>query len=440
MHEQRTELIRDFGLLKATALNMSNMVGIGPFITMHLILATMGGPQAMLGWIAGIVLAVSDGMIWSELSAAMPGSGGSYLYLRHSFNRAGRFMAFLFIWQFILSGPLEIASGAIGFSSYAGYILKGLTPWQQKSIAVGIGAAAVLLLYRRITAVGKLTVGLWIAMLFTVLFVIVSGALNFRKDLILPFPSHAFDLNLGFLFGLGGAMQIAMYDYLGYYDVCYLGDEVRNPEKNIPRSIMISVVLVAAIYMTMNLSIIGVIPWRQVSEKVAADFTEVLYGPAAATVFTVFILITAFASIFALMLGYSRIPFAAAKDGMFFSFFNHLHPRQRFPDRSLLVIGIITMVTSLWDLSTVITAIFTCRILVQFLGQNVALMQYHKSGKPLPFRMWLYPVPCWIAFAGWTFIFLTSGWKFIAGGCAVLALGVIVFFIWDSPRRHKVTS
>ncbi|HEY2933011.1 MAG TPA: APC family permease [Acidobacteriota bacterium] len=440
MQQRQTELIRDFGLLKATALNMSNMVGIGPFITMHLILATMGGPQAMLGWIAGIVLAVSDGMIWSELSAAMPGSGGTYLYLRESFpRRAGRFMAFLFIWQFILSGPLEIASGAIGFSSYAGYIFKNLTWWQLKGIAVGIAGLAILLLYRRITAVGKLTVGLWIAMLFTVLFMIISGILHFKKELIFPFPAHAFDFNAKFLFGLGGAMQIAMYDYLGYYDVCYLGDEVRNPEKNIPRSILISVVTVAAIYMTMNLSIIGVIPWNQVSEKVAADFIELLYGPAAAIVFTVLILVTAFASIFALTLGYSRIPFAAARDGMFFSFFNHVHPTQRFPDRSLLVIGIITMITSLWDLSTVITAIFTCRILVQFLGQNVGLMRYRRSGKPLPFRMWLYPLPCWIAFAGWVFILLTSGWKFILGGCLVLALGVVAFFIWDS-RRQQVTG
>lgn len=430
---KQTELIRDFGLLKATALNMSNMVGIGPFITMHLMIATLGGPQAMLGWMAGVLLAISDGMVWSELSAAMPGSGGSYGYLRECFGkeRWGRFMAFLFIWQFILSGPLEIASGAIGFSNYAGYIIEDLGWTEQKGIAVAVSLVAVLLLYRRITAIGKLTVGLWMAMLVTVFFIIVSGLFHFRKELAFSFPAGAFDFNKGFVLGLGGAMQIAMYDYLGYYDICYLGDEVRQPEKNIPRSILISVLAVAAIYMTMNLSFIGVIPWQQVSERVASDFMERLYGPAVASLFTVLILVTAFASIFALLLGYSRIPYAAAKDGTFFSFFDHVHATERFPDRSLLVIGLVTMLTSLWDLSTVITAIFTCRIVVQFIAQNIGLMLYRRHSQTrMPFRMWLYPLPCWIAFAGWTFIFATSGAKFILGGMAVLLLGVCVFFIW----------
>lgn len=433
--QKQNELIRDFGLLKATALNMSNMVGIGPFITMHLIIATMGGPQAMLGWIVGIVLAVSDGMIWCELSSAMPGSGGTYVYLRESFGRQrwGRFMAFLFIWQFILSGPLEIASGAIGFATYAGYLLPGMPWWQQKIIAATVPTVAVLLLYRKITAIGKLTVGLWIAMLATVLFLIASGFAHFRRELVFPFPPGALDFNAKFLLGLGGAMQIAMYDYLGYYDVCYVGDEVRKPERTIPRSILISVVAVAAIYMAMNLTFIGVIPWQQISERVAADFVETLYGPAAASLFTGLILVTAFASVFALFLGYSRIPYAAAKDGAFFSFFTHVHPTGKFPDRSLVVLGLVTIVASLFDLSTVIAAIFTCRIVVQFLGQNIGLMRYrrHHGAKKIPFKMWLYPIPCWIAFLGWTFIFATSGWEFIVGGLAVLALGVGAFFVWS---------
>jgi len=481
------EMIRDFGLLKATALNMSNMIGVGPFITMNLLLTTMAGPQAMLGWLGGLVLAICDGMVWSELSAAMPGSGGTYVYLRECFgrNRWGRMMAFLFIWQFMLSGPLEIASGTIGLSNYAIYPLiqmgwieddappeqppgnaaadearaeepatAGPSGWTQKkiaqrSVAVGVAFLATVLLYRRITAIGRLTVILWVAMLATVAFMIVSGLWNFDKSLIFPFPENAFDINEKWVLGLGAAMGIAMYDYLGYYDVCYIGDEVRNPEKNIPRSVMISVIAVAAIYMTMNISFMGVIPWQTImnSETVATTFVEKLYGPLAANLITIFVALTAFASIFAMFLGYSRIPYAAARDGTFFSFFDHLHPVQKFPDRSLLVIGGVTMVASLWSLDAVISAIIAGRILVQFLGQNVGLMYYRRMNpdRRMPFRMWLYPIPCWLAFAGWSFIFGTKLWEqwgksliqqeALLGLLATL-LGIVVFLVWSGATRR----
>ena len=482
------ELIRDFGLVKATALNMSNMIGIGPFITMNLIIGAMGGPQAILGWIVGVVLAICDGMVWSELAAAMPGSGGSYLYLRECFGRQrwGRFMAFMFIWQFMLSGPLEIASGAIGLSKYAAYPLVhygwmeherdsattrsgaadsdgSILPqdaaapaargwWTRKAIVERVLAftatlVAVALLYRRITAIGRLTLVLWLAMLATVLFMIVSGLAHFNKDLILPFPENAFHVDGKFLFGLGTAMGIAMFDYLGYYDVCYIGDEVQRPEHNIPRSILISVVAVAAIYMLMNISFIGVIPWQEVGDTVATSFVERLYGPGAASLVTIFVAITAFASIFALFLGYSRIPYAAARDGTFFAFFNHLHPIQKFPDRSLLVVGVVTMLASLWTLEEVINAILSCRILVQFLGQNAGLIYFRRTHpeRRMPFRMWLYPLPCWIAFAGWSFIYLSKliGQRAMPFykqeallGLAVIATGVAVFLAWSARTRQ----
>ncbi|HEY2839947.1 MAG TPA: amino acid permease [Pirellulales bacterium] len=480
------ELIRDFGLLKATALNMSNMIGVGPFITMNLLLTSMAGPQAMLGWLGGLVLAICDGMVWSELSAAMPGSGGTYVYLRECFGRHrwGRLMAFMFIWQFMLSGPLEIASGTIGLSNYAiypliqmGWIEADSPPPQpegnaaadaalaeqgvvasggwsqqkiaQRAIAVSVAFVATMLLYRRITAIGRLTVILWVAMLATVAFMIVSGLWNFDKSLIFPFPENAFHIDEKWVLGLGTAMGIAMYDYLGYYDVCYIGDEVRDPEKNIPRSVMISVIAVAAIYMTMNISFMGVIPWQEImhSETVATTFVKKLYGPLAANLITIFVALTAFASIFAMFLGYSRIPYAAARDGTFFSFFDHVHPTQKFPDRSLLVIGGVTMVASLWSLDAVITAIIACRILVQFLGQNVGLMYYRRMNpeRRMPFRMWFYPIPCWLAFAGWTFIFgtkLRDQWgkslmqQEALLGLLVTLMGIVVFLLWSGSTRR----
>jgi amino acid transporter len=439
-------LVRGFGLLQATALNMSNMVGVGPFITIPLIIGSMGGPQCMLGWLLGAVLAICDGLVWSELAAAMPGSGGTYLYLRETFRytRIGAVLPFLFIWQFILSGPLEIASGYIGFAQYCGYFWGGLGWWGTRAICVLVGGAVIALLYRRVTLVGRITVVLWIGMLATVLWIIVSGLANFRSAIAFDFPAHAFTFSRGFAAGLGSAMLIAMYDYMGYYDVCYVGEEVRSPARTIPRSILYSVLVIAALYAFMNLGIIGVIPWREAmqSKFIAAQFMEKLYGTRAATVVTGLVLWTAFASVFALLFGYSRIPYAAAGDGLFFKVFGHLHPRGRFPDVSLLVIGGLAIVASFGDLDAVISALLTSRILIQFIGQIAAVhfLRRRRQDIELPFRMWLYPVPSLIALAGWLYIFATSGWNYVAFGLLSIVAGSAVYWIWSAQRAASMQS
>ena len=441
--DQSSHLLRRFGLLQATALNMSNMIGIGPFITIPLLMTALGGPQAMLGWVIGVLIAIPDGLVWSELGASMPGSGGTYQYLREAYGREtfGRLMAFLFIWQFILSGPLEIASGYIGFAKYAGYIWKGITPNQTLMVAAGVGIINVILLYRRITSIGKITVSLWIGTLLTTAAVIITGARHFDARLAFDFPPGAFSLSWGFLFGLGAASRIGVYDYLGYYDICYIGDEVKDPGRVIPRSIIISVIAVAVIYFAINLSIIGVVPWREFvpsdakpeSDFVVSAFMEKIYGPKVALIFTAMVLWTAFGSVFAILLGYSRIPYAAAQDGYFFKVFGRLHPKKDFPYVSLLVIGIIAIICSFVSLGVVIDALITTRILIQFIGQifAVALLRKRSPDMPRPFRIWLYPLPSIVALIGWIFIFSTSDWKLILLGLGSLALGVCFFLLWS---------
>ncbi len=434
--KEKYGLVRRFGLLEATALNMSNMVGVGPFITIPLIIASMNGPQCMVGWALGTILAISDGLIWAELAAAMPGSGGTYLYLREAFarTRLARLMPFLFIWQFIFSGPLEIASGYIGFSTYVSYFWRSMGPWSTRLVALGVGVFVVALLYRRITGVAKLTVVLWAGMLLTVAWVIASGLANFDPAIAFDFPPNAFGLSMGFLLGLGGASRIAMYDFLGYYDICYVGGEAREPERTIPRAILLSVVLVALIYAVMNLCIIGVVPWREAMKSpfIAAIFMEKIYGGWAGTVITVMILWTALASVFALMLGYSRIPYAAALDGFFFRSFGKLHPKGEFPYVSLLVIGGLSIAASLFDLGWVIEALIVARILIQFIGQIAAVRLLRRTRPDIarPFKMWLYPLPAVVALIGWSFLFLTADWKIILYGLGTLGAGIAAFAVW----------
>ena len=436
-------LLRRFGLMQATALNMSNMIGVGPFITIPLLMSALGGPQAMLGWIVAVLIAIPDGMVWSELGASMPGSGGSYLYLREGYGREtfGRLMAFLFIWQFILSGPLEIASGYIGFARYTGYIWPGMTQPATLLVAAAVGVLNIVLLYRLITSIGTITVSLWIGTLLTTLAVIITGAMHFSAARAFDFPPGAFTFSLGFLLGLGAASRVGVYDYLGYYDICYIGDEVKNPGRTIPRSIIISVIAVAIIYLAINLSIIGVVPWREFvpwdkhpeSGFLVSAMMERIYGAKIATVFTAMVLWTAFGSVFALLLGYSRIPYAAALDGYFFKVFGRLHPTKRFPYVALIVLGMISIICSFFSLDIVIDALISTRILVQFIGQILALILLRKRAPEMrrPYKVWLYPLPCLVALIGWIFIFATTAWPVILLGLGTLALGAVFFFVWS---------
>jgi amino acid transporter len=438
---------RRFGLLHATALNMTNMIGIGPFITIPLLMSALGGPQAMLGWLVALIIVLCDGMVWSELGAAMPGSGGSFGYLRQGYGpqKAGRLMGFLFVWQFVLSGPLEIASGYIGFSQYLGYIWHGITPRQTMLVVTAIGLVNIALLYRRIKSIATITLTLWIGTILTVIVVIVTGALHFDPKVAFDFPPGAFAFSLGFLMGLGAASRVGVYDYLGYYDVCYIGDEVENPGRVIPRSILLSTIAVALIYVAINLSIIGVVPWRDFvpaathpqANFVVSIFMERIYGAGVATVFTAMILWTAFGSVFALLLGYSRVPYAAAKDGYFFKVFARLHPSKGFPYVSLIVLGVLSIAAGFASLGTVIDALITTRILVQFIGQigAVTLLRRHAPDMPRPYRMWLYPLPSLVALLGWIFIFATTPPTVIAFGLGALVLGVLCFGVWSWKGR-----
>jgi amino acid transporter len=442
-------LERRFGVLAATALNMSNMIGVGPFLTIPLLLSCMGGPQAMLGWVVAILITIPDGMVWSELGASLPGSGGSYVYLREGFGRGtwGRLMAFLFIWQFAFSGPLEIASGYIGFDNYLGYLWPHSRPALRYTVTTVLGLVVVWMLYRRIHSVARLTILLWIGTLVTVVAVIVTGVLHFDSRIAFDFPPGAFRIHPGFWTGLGAASVIGIYDYLGYYDICFMGDEVRDPGRTIPRSVMMSLVGVAVIYVMINLSIIGIIPWRefvpadqkpQVANFVVSILMERVYGTKVAAAFTVLVLWTTLGSVFALLLGYSRIPYAAALDGGFFRLFRRVHPHGHFPHISLLIVGGVAIVCSFFPLQSVIDALVTLRILVQFIGQIVAvhLLRKRAPERPRPYKIWLYPLPSLLALVGWLFLFVTSSSTSILAGLATLAAGLGVFLAWTRVTRH----
>lgn len=436
------ELIRGLGLKEATAANVVEMVGIGPFITIPILLAAMGGPHAMLGWLAGAVLAICDGLVWAELGAAMPGAGGSYVYLREAFNprKMGQLMSFLFVWMIFFTAPLSVATGSVGFAQYFRYLAPGLTDFQTQLLAVALVIFVTVALYRGIKTIGRLSFFLMLIVLGSILWVIVSGVFAFQTELLFDIPEDAFSFSGGFFMGLGGAALIGIYGYGGYNNVCYLGGEVKEPERNIPRAVIISIILVATLYLFLNTALIAVIPWREAieSEHIVSDFMELIYGGWAGQVITVLILGAAFASIFALLLGYSRIPYAAAKDGKFFSVFKRLHPVKRFPHISLLTLGAFSIFFCFLELKTIIEALIVIQIIIQFIAQIIGLFLIRKYRPDIkrPFKMWLYPIPAIVALALWTLILFSTGTRLILLGLAVLAAGIGLYFIWARTQRE----
>jgi basic amino acid/polyamine antiporter, APA family len=475
-------LAREIGLGEATALNMIDMIGVGPFITIPLIIQAMHGPQAMLGWVLGALLAMCDGLVWAELGASMPQAGGSYEYLKQSYGaqKLGRMMSFLFVWQLLFSAPLSIASGAVGLARYAVYVwpalggvlldrtfllsipgLRFLGSFEFRVlitnatfVAMAVCLLALFLLYRRISVIGQLARYLSAGVIGAILLVIVAGLSHFNPGLAFSFPVKPFSGvdhfqgMLSFLTGLGGAMLIATYDYWGYYNVCFLGGEIKQPERNIPRAIIVSILLVGALYIIMNISVLGVVPWWELDQAAASEtrfyvasiVLQRTFGDWVATFGTFLIMWTAFASVFSLMLGYSRVPYAAAADGNYFRKFAKLHPRHLFPHNSLLTLGLVATVFCLFRLADLIAALVVIRIMVQFLMQilGLLLLRATRPEFPRPFRMYLYPFPALLAMAGFIFVMVKrpGAMKEIRYGLVIVLIGLLIYLL-RSWRRGE---
>jgi fructoselysine transporter len=426
-------LKREISLIQASAINMIDMVGIGPFVVMPLVISMMGSNLFLWAWILGAFIALIDGMVWSELGASYPLAGGSYNFLKEAYgSKWGKMMSFLFVWQTCIQAPLVVASGAIGFSQYFTFLVP-LSFIMKKVLSGAVVILITILLYRNIKTIGKMAVFLWAGVIVTLLWIIIGGFTHKQIDYS-PMPENSSEFLSGvFWIALGHASVNTIYSYLGYYNVCHLGSEIINPQRNIPRSIFISVFGIAVLYLCMNISIVSVIPWQEAQHSVfiVSTFIEKIYGSKAAMIATGLVLWIAFASLFAVMLGYSRVPYAAAADGNFFSLFAKLHPEKNFPYISLLFIGGLGFLFSLlFKLSDVIKAILAMRILVQFIAQaiGVILLRRKKSIEEIPFKMWLYPLPIIVSIAIWLFVFFSTGW-YALGGALIALAGVGIYFL-----------
>ena len=447
MAATQSKLQRNLGLFQSTVLNMIDMIGIGPFVTLPIVIGLIGG-QFLYAWIAGALLSLVDAMIWSELGAAYPMAGGSYNFLKEAYgkNKLGKMMSFLYVWQTVIQAPLVAASAAIGFSQYLGYLVY-LNDWQQKAVSGAVIIFVTFLLYRKIDGVGKIGVLLWSGVLLTLGWIIIGGIAH--GNFLQPLKEINTDFSWGHLFSFvfGQACVKTIYSYLGYYNVCHLGGEIKNPEKNIPRSMFISIIGIGILYMAMNMSVSSVISLKEIqgwqnsgtNPFVVSTFIERLYGNTAAKIATVMILWVALASLFAVMLGYSRIPYAAAADGAFFKIFARLHPVKNFPYVSLLFLAAFAFIFSMiFKMKHVIDAILAMRILLQFIGQGIGifLLRKRNGSANLPYKMPLYPVPVILAICMWLFIFYATGLTIQLSFFVVFGSGLIVYLIQARVKKY----
>jgi basic amino acid/polyamine antiporter, APA family len=451
---EHAALPRQLGMLNAVSINMSNMVGTGPFITVPAIIATLGGPQSLIAWGVGALLAIADGLVFAELGASIPADGGSYIFLRECLGRQrwGHMMAWIFVWQFLFSGTLEIATSSIGMAEYTGFLWPRLLEyqWGVKLMAAAITAVAIVALYRKIKDIARLMLVLWIGMLITAAWVIFTGMTHLDPKLLLDFPPGAWHIGLPFMLGLGNGTMLVMFNFLGYYQICYLGDEVKRPERVIPFGVIFSILLVMVIDFLISVSFTGVVPWREMIQPGSQAFNAIgsvymqrLHGQWASILMTVMVEVTAFAATYAMLLGYSRIPYAAALDGAFFRWFADVHPTKHFPHRSLLLVGFLVIISCFFDLVQIITALILARILSMFVAQIIGLMIYRHAHPeaPRPFRMWLYPLPALFAMGGWLGVFITpglqpGGWLYMAYAFGTIGAGFAAYLILAWRKRE----
>lgn len=444
-------LERGMGLLQATATNMLGMIGVGPFLTVPFMITAMGGPHILYPWLAGAVLALCDGLVYAQFGAALPGSGGPYVYLREAYKPfgLGRLLSFMFIFQVIVIGPLGIASGAVGFADYLGFYWRTMGPLEHNLIAATVCVVVTAMLYRNIEAIGRLSVVLLGVVLLTVGWVIVAGLFRFSPAQAFAFPPEAFVFDRDLLAKIGAASILAMYNYGGYNQVCNIGEEIRDPRKTMPRAIVLSIVLVVLIYVVMTIVILGMIPWQEAQQTrtiasvfIQRTFSDPAQGRIAGVIMNALILFVTASSLYAFILGYSRIPFAAARDGQFFKVFAKVHPTKHFPHVSLLTIGALAIPFCFLTLGQILNWLILVQILQQFIWQcaGVILLRRYRKDIPQPFTMWLYPVPALVSLALWLYIFFTGPVAGMLFSVGFLLVSVAAYYLFVGRNRAEAEA
>ncbi len=440
---------------------MLEMIGVGPFITLPLVIAAAGYRLSVWAWVLGAAIAVADGLVWAELGAAFPRAGGSYAFLREIYgpDRAGNWLSFLYVWQLSFSAPLSIASGCIGLASFLAWFWPGLDTapiaWLPAVHTSNFAAAAACLLvtallYRNLSSVTRLAWVLFAGVLTAIAGVIVSGfaqasAMGGWHMPVSPRPR-------------GGAGDCRAGARHADCDVRLLGllqhhvSGQRGAAAGEDDSAGDSAVSGVCCSVLRDDESGGTASVRDAAKgamqradgtarlQLVADIAGSAFGIWAGWVMAALVMWTAFASVFSLLLGYSRVPYAAARDGNYFRFLAAVHPKHGIPHRSLVALGVVATAFCFFSLQQVITMLVVTRILLQFFLQQIGVMVLRVKQPELdrPFRIPLYPLPPLFAMAGFVFI-LVNRVKALDGIAlaAGIALSGSLIYLWRAKGLRQ---
>jgi len=433
-------LPRRLGLIDATLIVVGIVIGSGIFLLPNLIARSLPSAAAIIGvWVAAGILSYFGALAYAELGAMMPDTGGQYVYLREAY---GEGCAFLCGWVFALAAvPGGIAFLAVGFAIYLDHFIP---------LSAGMRTVVALALVCGLSLINAIGVreGVWVQRIFTLLKIaglaLVIGAAVFApaavgaKSAELPALSYA---------GFGIAMAACLMAYNGWSYVSFVAGEVKSPGRNLPASLALGMGVVMALYVSANLAYLHVmtIPEIAATERVGAAVAERVLGPSGAAALSMVVLLSIVGAINGCILTGARIPFAQARDGLFFASFGKIHPRFETPAFAIAM-------QALWTCLLIVTGsyaslssytIISAWIFYTMSVAAVWVLRRKKPDAPRPYRMLGYPATLWlfIAVSVWFLVdALVNQPQVSLIALALAAAGIPAYFLWRrwaAPRSSE---
>ena len=447
-------LIRGLGLWSATAIVIGDMIGTGIFLVTSDMARAVGSLFLVFAaWIIGGLIVLFGAFCYAELGAAFPKAGGNYVYLNRGL---GPLWGFLFGWMSsFLDRPVAMATLAAGFLRFLGFLFPvvatplftarfgryefGFTAAQPLAALVVIAATAVN--YLSVRFGGSIQVLLTSLKMGAILLIVVAGVLFGTREPIHMAPSVA-PFGLGVIGAVLTALVPVMWAFNGFNDLGDLGEEIEHPEKNIPRAIILGLLTVGGLYLLANVAYFRVLPFSAVaqSQHVASDVVQTFAGSRGARWLTIAMAISALGALHVVVLTGARIPFAMARDGVFFQFAQRIHPTFRTPSGSLIFLGSIGAVLALSGTYEELYSLFVFAVWIFFALTAIAVLRLRKTEPDLtrPYRAWGYPVtPLIFLIAA---IALTANLWMVRPvrsslGLAVILAGIPFYYHWRKSAQ-----
>lgn len=446
-------LVRDLGLLAATAVVIGNTIGTGVFLVSSDMARAVGSTELVLAaWVLGGVIVLCGAFCYAELGAAFPRAGGTYVYLEEGL---GPLWGFLFGWMSsFLERPAGMATLAAGFLRFAGFVFPAVSaPWFTAHLgsheftvtaAQPLAAIVVVLVtainYFSVRTSGAIQVILTGLKILTIVTIVVAGVV-FGKHVVQP-ASPVFTGGLGTISALLTALVPAMWAYNGFNDLGNLGEEIKEPGRNLPRAIILGLFTIGALYLSANLVYFHTLSFDQVkaSQHVASDAVRTFAGQSGAVWLTIAMAVSALGALHVVVLTGSRIPYAMARDGVFFEFTKRVHPTFHTPTGSLLFLGIVATLLALTGTYEELYSLFVFAVWIFFGLNAIALIRLRMKNPQLarPYRAWGYPWTC-LVFLIAALSITTNLWMVrpvrSTVGLVVILSGIPFFYYFRKARR-----